>query len=565
MEYDSKQLSIKRLIQMKEDRMLEVNPEYQRGSAWTPFQQKMFVDSILQGYPIPVIFLHQKEERAEDPFDKKELNRRTYEIIDGQQRITALYNYVKGEYKLIDPANKREAKFPNFAQEIQIAWAGKVFEDLDEQYKKKLLETKISVIIIKYSENSINEARDLFIRLQAGAALNDQEKRDAWPGNFTAFIFKIGGKYDLPGNPGHDFFSAIMKLTTASQTDRGKVRKIATQMYQLHSAFTENKRFAAIKKEDLDELYRNNRDFDKDGEKAKDFIRCLDTTINIFSDQYSPKMQNHEVFHLMLFISSLLDDSYVEKKWMSGVEKAHEEFRENTSSASAIKDDEEKSKNLYWIHYMHHTKVSADSPDTIARRHEFFSARMSEYMRKGGSLISKDPQRGFTSVEREAIYFRDDKKCLVCDSSVVWRDAEIHHVKPHSEGGETVLENGALVHKICHPRIEEDVEKYATLFQEKMNSVRESKQRKKRSKNKRIDPLPEGTEARAFYGGETYLAKIASKGQWHLVDHDGNVYAKENTPSGAAKAATGKNLNGYKFWEVKRPDDQNWMPLDSIR
>ena len=367
MNYYRRELPIKELIEMKESSgMLQVNPEYQRGNAWTSFQQRMFIDSILRGYPIPVIFLHQKEEITKDPMEGKTETKTTYEIIDGQQRINALYRYVKGAYKLVDPANKREAGFASFSQEKLTPWAGKFFKDLDEKYRTKLLDTEISFINITYSQNSANEARDLFIRLQAGSALNDQEKRDAWPGKFTAFIFEVGGKYGIVENPGHEFFSEIMKLKIQSSTDRGKVRKIAAQMYQLHSSFAENKRFSSIKKEELDELYRNNIDFDKEGERAKKFINCLDIMTDIFADRKLAKMQNHEVFHLMLFASSLLDDDFVEKKWMSGIKKAHEEFRKNTSIASAIRDDEEKSQNPYWIHYIHPLlQENIKGPDSV--------------------------------------------------------------------------------------------------------------------------------------------------------------------------------------------------------
>jgi hypothetical protein len=44
-----------------------------------------------------------------------------------------------------------------------------------------------AIVKIRKSTNSDpNEARDLFVRLQAGMPLNSQEKRDAWPGQFTA-------------------------------------------------------------------------------------------------------------------------------------------------------------------------------------------------------------------------------------------------------------------------------------------------------------------------------------------------------------------------------------------
>jgi uncharacterized protein with ParB-like and HNH nuclease domain len=38
--------------------MLVVNPEYQRGVVWTSALKKRLVDSVLRGYPIPLIYLH---------------------------------------------------------------------------------------------------------------------------------------------------------------------------------------------------------------------------------------------------------------------------------------------------------------------------------------------------------------------------------------------------------------------------------------------------------------------------------------------------------------------------
>jgi len=64
----------------------------------------------------------------------------------------------------------------------------------------------------------------------------------------------------------------------------------------------------------------------------------------------------------------------------------------------------------------------------------------------------KDPQRGFGALERELIYYRDNKKCAECGADITWDEAEIHHVEQHGQGGRTTLENGALVHRHCHPK-----------------------------------------------------------------------------------------------------------------
>jgi len=35
---------------------------------------------------------------------------------------------------------------------------------------------------------------------------------------------------------------------------------------------------------------------------------------------------------------------------------------------------------------------------------------------------------------------------------VIWDEAEVHHVDQHRHGGRTLIENGALVHRHCHPK-----------------------------------------------------------------------------------------------------------------
>ena len=50
--------SVEELLQLKKYNMLYVNPEYQRGEVWTLPQKKLLVDSLMRGYPIPLVYLH---------------------------------------------------------------------------------------------------------------------------------------------------------------------------------------------------------------------------------------------------------------------------------------------------------------------------------------------------------------------------------------------------------------------------------------------------------------------------------------------------------------------------
>jgi hypothetical protein len=70
--------------------------------------------------------------------------------------------------------------------------------------------------------------------------------------------------------------------------------------------------------------------------------------------------------------------------------------------------------------------------------------------------------------------------------------------------------------------------------------------------------LPSGTELKAEYKGKEYTARIVN-GEWLQGDR------KFGSPSAAAYAITESGINGWVFWNVKRPSDAAWMPLSKLR
>ena len=111
----------------------------------------------------------------------------------------------------------------------------------------------------------------------------------------------------------------------------------------------------------------------------------------------------------------------------------------------------------YWTKYTQLTRVNSDRADTIERRHRFFVEKMYQMLKPR----LKDRDRNYGLLERELIYYRDQKKCQECDGDVPWVDVDIHHVEEHSKNGPTTLENGALVHRHCHPKGERAVAEFA--------------------------------------------------------------------------------------------------------
>jgi hypothetical protein len=68
--------------------------------------------------------------------------------------------------------------------------------------------------------------------------------------------------------------------------------------------------------------------------------------------------------------------------------------------------------------------------------------------------------------------------------------------------------------------------------------------------------LPNGTDLRARYKQREYRARIVDSA-W--LDEKGK---RQSSPSGAASAITGNNVNGLRFWEAKRPGDNSWRRLE---
>ena len=70
--------------------------------------------------------------------------------------------------------------------------------------------------------------------------------------------------------------------------------------------------------------------------------------------------------------------------------------------------------------------------------------------------------------------------------------------------------------------------------------------------------LPNGTLLRATHKGGAFSAQIAD-GKW--VSEDG---IEHGSPSAAASAITNNNVNGWRFWQAKRPSDSEWRNLDML-
>lgn len=186
MEVVSKKVKIGQLVSDFREGVLRRPAEYQRGEIWHPQQKQKFIDSLHRGYPVPAVFLHQIA--GGEYFD----------IIDGQQRLAALRDYLahSDSLRIPEPNEKSKFRLPQGIRDQDVPWFGKIFSELDKELRIEFMNRELEVHYVVNS--NANEIRDLFIRLQAGTPLAPQQIRDAWPGNLSPYIERLGGKFNVP-------------------------------------------------------------------------------------------------------------------------------------------------------------------------------------------------------------------------------------------------------------------------------------------------------------------------------------------------------------------------------
>lgn len=79
------------VYQLIDEKKLVLRPDFQRKFVWTHEHQEAFIDTILNGLPFPEIYV------CEGEVDVQRL-RTTRLVIDGQQRLTTICNYIEGKH-----------------------------------------------------------------------------------------------------------------------------------------------------------------------------------------------------------------------------------------------------------------------------------------------------------------------------------------------------------------------------------------------------------------------------------------------------------------------------------
>jgi len=154
---------------------LFVDDSFQRNYVWLTKDRISLIETILLGYSIPEIYLWETDTNPMTGDTR-------YSIIDGQQRIRTINQFVSGDLRLTDSGLEFKTA----------SYRGKEFDPLDDNQKRDFWSYKVSVRFVN-KHVSREEIIKMFLRLnKTSNALNPQELRHAeFHGEFISASFQI--------------------------------------------------------------------------------------------------------------------------------------------------------------------------------------------------------------------------------------------------------------------------------------------------------------------------------------------------------------------------------------
>ncbi|MFS7307256.1 DUF262 domain-containing protein [Rahnella inusitata] len=244
---------------------IKLDPDYQRRHRWDAPTSSRLIESLILNIPIPVIFISQDI----DVDDEVEDSTSRYTVIDGQQRLTAIYDFMLGKYALDGLETLSELN-------------GCAYSDLPPFLTRRLEERTIRCLRIDSTVDA-QVKYDIFERLNTGSVrLESQELRNATArGAFNDLTKKLGS---LP------LFRKLIQISDADPINNPKVRKMEDAELVLRFFALSNGGYERLKKGFKEFLTTSLVEFNKRSEDERN--KCKEdflTYINFIDLQLKPQ------------------------------------------------------------------------------------------------------------------------------------------------------------------------------------------------------------------------------------------------------------------------------------
>jgi 5-methylcytosine-specific restriction endonuclease McrA len=388
--------TINDFVKLNQAGKLVINMEYQRSEVWKLPKKQLLIDSILSDYDIGSIILRQKEDK--------------WEILDGQQRLKAIFDFVAGKFSLSDETyNYGGKKWGELEPSVQ--WG---------QFMNRLVyTTKI------YSVDDETTSK-IFLRVQEGMPLNSAEKLNAMRGCMRNAVYEISQ---------HPFF----KMTGVTEL-RFAYRYLCAQIALLEMGDVTTHVFRDIKFRALKKMYEDYKDKlpPKIFDRMKSTLNFLQNTLGSSASIINKKSDVVSIYLLASYVTQIFAIKGKESKFKDFIIN----FLQKVETAGY---SDKEGYYDYWV-------ARSSSPDSKKQLENRFQIMLRKFLEFEPILEPKDPQRGFDWGQKLTIYAKayrearqkgkEEAECAICGKPTPLDKGAPDHIKPHNLGGRTTVENG---------------------------------------------------------------------------------------------------------------------------
>ena len=323
--FNDNRKTVNEIFTMFDEGKLIVDDTYQRRSVWSEKDKVRLIETILLQLVIPELFFWKADT---DP----ETGVSTTHIVDGQQRIKAIYSFINNEFKL-KPQYLLDGS-------IKAEYSNKYFKDLDAETRKAFWNYQLMIIEID-SKATRDDIITMFNRLNlTDYSLNDQEKRNSVSGEFAALA------RELSDNPLWD----EKRLFTGPDVKRMKDVEFCASIVLLY-------RKGIIDQTDqsaLNQAYEELQIGYKDAERDKEAVCAAIETISLFfvSDSVTKflrrKAQLYTLFSVVFYMQrENIEIEQCQKDHLESFVKLYSIFDNDMDLTGEISDQE---KTLFdWL------------------------------------------------------------------------------------------------------------------------------------------------------------------------------------------------------------------------
>ena len=387
-------------------RKLNIQPDFQRQFVWDPAKCSHLIESA--------VYLSEEADG-------------TQSVIDGQQRLTAFFAFIDGQFPGENGGEFKLSKLKVF-DELN----GKAYSDLPEEYQDRILNCAMRTIVFT-SESHPDLKFEIFERLNSGSVkLNDQELRNCiYRGSYNKLLRELSA---------NEKYMKLMHYTEPHKRmiDVQYVLRFVAFQHKNHLAY--NPPIKKFLNEDM-EHWRNISDEDAKSLRAK-FKKAVDLVYSVFGanafrkfsvgrngaegGDWESKAFNASLYDILMWSFAQADKNLV----------MHNADVIRHALADLITSDAE---------FIDAIGRSTSNKKMVERRFNMWRETFNSI------LDGQDTQARCFSYELKNKLYDKNPKCEICKNQITTiDDAALDHIEQYAHGGKTVPDNARLTHRYCN-------------------------------------------------------------------------------------------------------------------